>query len=73
MNAVRVAGMIGEDFRETGLVARSPLHPFPEMKRFFGVVAREGHQEQADVIRRHLAERHSHTARLRTLIEIIQS
>src|SRR5436189_6356612 len=51
LNAAGVARMIGKDLRQTLLAARNLLHSFPETHRFLGVVAREGHQEQADVVR----------------------
>ena len=49
LNAVGVAGMIGQDFREM-LPPGGPLHSFPEMNRLRRVVAREGHQEQANAL-----------------------
>jgi hypothetical protein len=51
LNSVGVAGVVRKNLREALLTTRGLLHSLPEKHGFIGVVARKGHQEQADVVR----------------------
>src|SRR5262249_47996871 len=50
LDAVLVAGMVGEPLWRARPAAGPLSHPLPELHRLLGVVTGQGHQEDADVI-----------------------